>query len=166
MKTLIAPDKATIKELAEQLKKARARPEFQRIQCVLIRATLGNSAEEIAGLLGWSPATVHVIHSRYAREGNAVFHLEPRGGRRNQHLSREEEADFLAPFLQKAKSGGILVVADIHRAYNERVGKETNLSTIYRVLERHGWRKIVPRPRHPKADPVAARRFKKNSEPR
>jgi hypothetical protein len=36
-----------------------------------------------------------------------------RGGRHQANLSKEEEHEFLAPFFEKAKSGGILVVNDI-----------------------------------------------------
>jgi hypothetical protein len=36
-----------------------------------------------------------------------------------------------------------------------------HISSIYRLLERHGWRKLVPRPRHPKANPEAQAVFKK-----
>lgn len=53
MKTLIASDKPTIARLAERLKRAGSHAEYQRIQCVLIRATLGSSAAQIAELLGW-----------------------------------------------------------------------------------------------------------------
>jgi transposase len=38
-------------------------------------------------------------------------------------------------------------------------------STIYRLLERHGWRKVMPRPRHPKADVAAQAAFKKTVLP-
>jgi DNA-directed RNA polymerase specialized sigma24 family protein len=82
MKNLISCDKATIAALADRLKRAKSHAEYQRIQCVLIRATLGSTAGEIAQLLGWSTATVHVIHSRWAREGDALFDLRGRGGRR------------------------------------------------------------------------------------
>lgn len=58
------------------------------------RATLGSSAAEIARLLGWSVATVHMIHSRYSREGDALFDLKSKGGRRNQYLTLEEEAEL------------------------------------------------------------------------
>jgi hypothetical protein len=34
-------------------------------------------------------------------------------------------------------------------------------STIYRLLDRHGWRKLVPRPRHPKANEREQAIFKK-----
>lgn len=163
MKSLIVGDKATVARLAERLKKAGSHAEYQRIQCVLIRATLGSSAAQIAQLLGWSTATVHVLHSRWARQGDAIFDLRGRGGRRRQHLSCEQEQRLLAPFAQRAEDGGMLTVAQIQHAYQERVGKTVAPSTVYRLLDRHGWRKVVPRPRHPKADVAAQAAFKKTS---
>ena len=161
MKSLISCDKSTIAALADRLKRAGTHSEYQRIQCVLIRATLGSTASEIAELLGWSTATVHVIHSRWAKEGEALFDVRRRGGRRNHHLSAEVEAKVLAPFLAKAQAGGMLHVAEIQRAYEQQVGKAVAPSTVYRLLDRHGWRKVVPRPRHPKADVAAQAVFKK-----
>lgn len=161
MKTLIVGDKPTVARLAERLKRADNHAEYQRIQCVLIRATLGSSATQIAQLLGWSTATVHVMHSRWSKEGDAIFDLRGRGGRRHQHLDREQEEELLAPFVERAQGGGMLTVAEIQQAYQERVGKAVAPSTIYRLLDRHGWRKVVPRPRHPKADVAAQAAFKK-----
>jgi len=163
MKGLIECDKPTIARLAERLKRAQSHSEYQRIQCVLIRATLGSSACEIAQLLGWSRATVHVIHSRWAKEGEAIFELRARGGRRHQHLTPEQEAQVLAPFVAQANAGGMLKVAEIQQAYEKQVGKSVAPSTIYRLLERHGWRKVVPRPRHPKANRAGQAAFKKTA---
>ena len=163
MKSLIVNDKPTVARLAERLKQADGHPEYQRIQCVLIRATLGSSAAQIAQLLGWSTATVHVLHSRWAKEGDAIFNLRGRGGRRHQHLDPEQERQLLAPFVERAAAGGMLTVAEIQRAYQQHLGKGVAPSTIYRLLDRHGWRKVVPRPRHPKADVAAQAAFKKTS---
>lgn len=163
MKSLIECDARTIERLAERLKQAKSQSEFKRIQCVLIRATLGSSATEIAQLLGWSPGTVHVIHSRWAKEGEAIFELRGRGGRYHQHLSPEQEAQVLAPFLARASAGAMLKVDEVRRAYEQRVGKPVAVSTVYRLLERHGWRKVVPRPRHPRADRAGQAAFKKTS---
>ena len=165
MKDLIAHDKVTIARLAERLKQADSHSQYQRIQCVLIRATLGSSATQIAQLLGWSTATVHVIHSRWAKEGDALFELSGRGGRHHQHLSAEDETQLLAPFIARAQAGGMLKVAEIQHAYEREVGKTVAPSTIYRLLDRHGWRKVVPRPRHPKADVAAQAAFKKTPPP-
>jgi len=163
MKSLIVGDKATVQRLAERLKKASSHSQYQRIQCVLIRATLGSSAAEIGRLLGWSTATVHVMHSRWAKEGEAIFEVRERGGRHHQHLTQEQEAELLAPFVKRAEAGGMLSVAEIQQAYRERCGKAVARSTVYRLLERHGWRKIAPRPRHPKADVAAQAAFKKTA---
>ena len=72
---------------------------------MLIRATLGSSAAQIAELLGWATATVHVLHSRWSKEGDAIFDLRGRGGRHHQHLSAEQEQQLLAPFAERAEAG-------------------------------------------------------------
>ena len=161
MKSLITPDRETIDALAERLKKAEGKPEFQRIQCILLRATLGASAKNIAQVVGWTTGTVRVMHSQYAKEGDAFFEIAQRGGRHRQNMTIEEEARFLEPFYDRAKSGGILVASEIKRAYEAMLGRQVAESTVYRMLARHGWRKIAPRPRHPKADPAAQAAFKK-----
>lgn len=163
MKSLITGDKATVRRLADRLKQAGSHSEYQRIQCVLIRVTLGSSAAQIAQLLGWSTATVHVMHSRWAKEGEAIFDVHGRGGRRHQHLTPAQEKELLAPFVQRAEAGGMLGVAEIQQAYRERCGQVVARSTVYRLLERHGWRKVVPRPRHPKANVAAQAVFKKTA---
>jgi transposase len=84
-----------------------------------------------------------------------------KGGRRHQYLTLEEEAQFLAPFFARAEEGLITTTAEIWRAFETHVGHEVDDSTIYRLLDRHGWRKLMPRPRHPKADPQAKAQFKK-----
>lgn len=165
MKSLITCDKATITRLAERLKKAQTHAQYQRIQCVLIRATLGSSAAEIAQLLGWATATVHVIHSRWAKEGDAIFELRGRGGRHHQYLNAQQEHELLAPFASRAEAGGMLKVNEIQRAYEARTGKRVAPSTVYRLLARHGWRKVVPRPRHPKTQPAVQVAFKKTASP-
>lgn len=161
MKNLVVGDKATVGRLAERLKRAGSHAEYQRIQCVLIRATLGSSAAQIAQLLGWSTATVHVLHSRWARQGDAVFDMRGRGGRRHQYLSVERERELLAPFVERAQAGELLSVREIQPVYEKRIGVRVAPSTVYRLLDRHGWRKVVPRPRHPKADVAAQAAFKK-----
>ena len=35
-------------------------------------------------------------------------------------------------------------------------------SVVYRLLARHGWRKVAPDTRHPKSDPLVQEEWKKN----
>jgi transposase len=78
-------------------------------------------------------------------------------------LSPAEEAEILAEFAARAKQGGVLVVTEVKAAYENRVGRAVPKSTVYRMLARHGWRKIVPRRRHPRANREQQEAFKKNS---
>src|SRR5712692_4048997 len=118
-------------------------------------------AEEIARHCGVSKATVHQVISTYNRLGVVAVETPGKGGRRHQYLRREEEEQFLAPFFARAEAGEIATVRQIWQAFETRVGEKVDDSTIYRLLDRHGWRKLMPRPRHPKADPQAQAQVKK-----
>ena len=46
--------------------------------------------------------------------------------------------------------------------YEKQVGHSISVAQIYRVLHRHGWRKVMPRSKHPKkAAPEAIEASKK-----
>lgn len=137
--------------------------ELRQAQAILLPALLSLDLIATGRAIGRSRATV----SRLQAEFRAVAsgHETPRsrwGGRRRQHMTVEEEQAFLAPFLPTAQDGGVLVVSDIHRAYEAALGKRVPPSTIYRLLARHGWRKIAPTRRHPNRDPAAPQAWKKN----
>jgi hypothetical protein len=55
--------------------------------------------------------------------------------------------------------------ATASRSYEQAIGHPTSNSTIYNLLARHGWRKLMPRPFHPKRDIAAQEAFKKNGFP-
>jgi transposase len=118
-------------------------------------------AEQIAKHCGVSTATVHQLISAYNRRGVAAVETPGKGGRRNQYLTLEQEQQFLAPFFAQAQVGTLATAAQIKQAFEARVGQEVAETTIYRLLDRHGWRKLVPRPVHPKADPEEQAAFKK-----
>ncbi len=56
-----------------------------------------------------------------------------------------------------------LKVARSRAEYEQRIGKSVAQSTIYRLLARHGWCKVVPCPRHPGADVAAQGAFEKTA---
>ncbi len=149
--------------LAPLLRKSKTKAEFQRVQSVWLRASLNLEDDQIAIAVGLSCNSVRCFHSRFRLHGVEALIGVGRGGRRRQNLSIEQEDEVLRPFLEEAGTGGILVVAPIKIAYEQAVGHEVPRSTIYRLLARHGWRKLVPRPRHPKAKSGEQEEFKKNS---
>jgi transposase len=106
------------------------------------------SNEEIASKLDTSPKVVSRWVSAYCREGiQALMGGKYVGNRRNMSLA--EEAAFLLPFKEQARQGRLVEVGAIKAAYEEKVGHTIGGSQIYRVLHRHGWRKIMPRSKHP-----------------
>jgi len=149
--------------LSRLLKASEGTRAYQRVLCVWLRAELGLKPEAIGRALGWNPGYVRQVQARYLRQGEEALGLAGRGGRYHQNLTVKEEEAVLEPFLREAERGGVLVVTAIQTAYEARVGRRVPKSTVYRMLERHGWRKIAPRPRHPKADPAAQAAFKKTS---
>ena len=121
----------------------------------------------IAALTGLSVNTVRVIHSRFLREGDAWLTGRPgRGGRRRTLLSPAQAHELLARHTQAAGQGQIVEAGLIKRDYERMVGHKVAASTVYRLLAKAGWRKVVPRPSHPKKDPAAELAFKKTSRHR
>jgi transposase len=109
------PD-GTAERLAAMLKEAKSKADYQRIQCVWLRPALGLRAAQIAMALGWQVGSVRQVHSAYRRQGEAVLWGKPCGGPHHQNLTPEQEQELLAPFLEQAAVGGVLVVAPVQAA--------------------------------------------------
>lgn len=138
--------------------------EYRCAQAVLMPAVMGATLEQTAELLGVSRATVPRLQARF-RQGMQSGISPPRcwGGRRRSLMTFDEEKKFLEPWAQQAKAGGILVVSVIRAALAQHLGRAVKASVVYRLLDRHGWRKVAPDTHHPKSDPVAQEEWKKNS---
>ena len=119
-----------------------------RLKVLVLRAE-GKSNTEISTLTGYHPSRVSHLIAAYHQGGlSAVAGNHYGGNRRN--MSFEEEAELLRPFVEKSEKGQILVLSEIEAAYRQAVGHSISCAQIYRVLQRHGWRKVMPRSRHPK----------------
>jgi transposase len=89
--------------------------------------------------------------------------MQGKGGHKHFYLSLEEGADFLKSFEDKASSGQIATANEIKKAYENKVGHGVHETTVYRMLKRHGWRKVMPRPFHVDSKKDEQESFKKNS---
>jgi hypothetical protein len=76
-------------------------------------------------------------------------------GRKHQNMTLAEEKALLARFAKAACAGEMLNIHDLKAAYEKGIGQETSDSTVYNLLHRHDWRKLMPRPFHPKRDLAA-----------
>ena len=78
-------------------------------------------------------------------------------------MSAAEEIAFLKPWVERAQAGGVLVLSPIRAALAQASGQRVAASVVYRLLARHGWRKVAPDTRHPKSNPQIQEDRKKNS---
>jgi hypothetical protein len=76
-------------------------------------------------------------------------------------MTLAEEKALLNHFAKAAGAGEMLNIHDLKAAYEKAIGHETSNSTIYNLLARHSWRKLMPRPFHPKRNIAAQNSFKK-----
>ncbi|MFZ2409939.1 MAG: winged helix-turn-helix domain-containing protein [Candidatus Methanoperedens sp.] len=139
-----------IAELEEARKKNKNKNVENRIKALLLRAD-GVKRPDVAMQTGFAATYITKLTARYQNEGlPAIVENHYAGNHRN--LSFEEEEEMLNPFMEKARTGQIVEVSEILLAYEEKLGRtfEKDHGRIYRVLERHGWRKIMPRSKHPK----------------
>lgn len=146
------------------LGQATSAGELRAAQAILLPALTHTTLEQTAVLLGVSRASVARLQQRF-RAGLPTAG-EPRrrwGGRRRALMSVEEEKAFLAPWVEQAREAGVLVVSPLRAALSEKLGRKVAPSVIYRLLARHGWRKVAPDTRHPKSDRLAQAEWKKNS---
>ena len=119
-----------------------------RLKALELRAK-GAKGKEVAEATGFHAAYVTQLVAKYRDYGlEAISGNHYSGNRRN--MSVEEEAAILAPFRERAEKGQIIEIKEIKAAYQAKVDHPISASQIYFVLHRHGWRKVMPRSRHPK----------------
>lgn len=136
--------------------------QLRAAQAVLLPALASATLEQTAAILGVSRATVARLRQRFGRSTRLTAKQPPWGGRRKALLSLEQEAEFLAPWAEQAQQAGVLVLSPIRAALAQRVGRPVAASVVWRLLARHGWRKVAPDTRHPKSDLVGQQQWKKN----
>lgn len=119
----------------------------KRLQAIQLRGE-GYKNSEISEKLDTSSKVVSRWVSAYCQKGIEALTVSKYGGnRRNMSFAQEEE--FLAEYKTLAEQGKIIEVSEIKSAYESKVGHTIGGSQIYYLLHRHGWRKIMPRSKHP-----------------
>jgi len=119
----------------------------KRLEVLELRAK-GYKHKQIAEKTGFHIKYVSALVVKYTKEGlKSIIKTKQGGNRRN--IGLEEEKELLAEFIQRAREGQIITVKEIEMKYIERIGHECGSGTIYKLLKRHGWRKVMPRSKHP-----------------
>lgn len=153
-------------EAARQLlMTARTADELRLAQSVLLPLELGLSIEQTARAIGRSSGATCTMRTRFGKVASGVM-APPRSKRQLRNRANADlecERQILDEVLAHAASGGVVVVPQIKPAIEARLGKTLALSSVYRLLARHGWRKLAPDTRHPQGDTQARDEGGKNS---
>jgi transposase len=75
--------------------------------------------------------------------------IDGRKGGNHRYMSQTAETELLDKFKNVSEDGQVMTVSDIRVAYDNKTGKPSAPSTVYFLLKRHGWRKVMPHSRHP-----------------
>ena len=161
MKKKVANKSELIQELQTLLKSSQNNKSIKRIQCVFFQLKYDKTPDEISEMVGYHTSYVKTIQAKYWKQGTDALFLKNRGGRRRENLTLQAEKNIIDKFQENAQNAEILDVYKIKKYYEGILGKEVNKTTIYRMLDRHDWRKITPRPTHPKSSLEAMENFKK-----
>jgi len=153
-----------VEELERARKKNKDKNIEKRLKALLMHAE-GKKREAVAEQTGFAKTYISELVAKYCNGGIATIVANHYPGN-HRNLSFVEEEVFLEPFRRAAEAGQIVEVSAIKRAYEEAIGRSLNSrGQIYYVLQRHGWRKVMPRSKHPnKASEEAIEASKKLTE--
>ena len=134
-------------EIKAKEKETRDKRVSKRLKVLMLRYE-GKSNSEIATKLDISTDRLSHLISEYKQVGlDEYVRSKYTGNHRN--MSYEEEQAILDRFSTEADAGQIITVKEIKAVFDEKLGRDTGRGYIYMLLERHGWRKLKPRSRHP-----------------
>jgi transposase len=159
---MIKCTKREVRELRTALRRKLPAVQRQRIQMVLLRES-GMTQPAIAEAMGVSVSTVNRAQMAYDQGDLEALRPKPCGGRERENMTIAQEKALLARFAKAAGAGEMLNIHDFKLAYEQAIGHGTSNSTVYDLLARHGWRKLMPRPFHPRKDIAAQNAFKKTA---
>ena len=136
-----------IEEIVQARRENKEKRVEARLKALEMRARTVK-ASEIAELTGFHSAYISQLAAKYKNGGIEAITGNHYGGNR-RNMSFEEEAAILAPFRERAAKGEMIEIKEIKASYQAAVDHPISVAQIYYVLHRHGWRKVMPRSRHP-----------------
>jgi transposase len=150
-----------------QAAQAKTISELRMAQALLLPVKFGLSLDDTSVAVGRAKSWTLRVRKRFGRIHRGQEQPKTKQGLRNRaRMTLEEEAAILAPFLEQAKEGGVIVVPPLRAKLEHAVGRPLAVSTVYAMLHRHGWRKLAPDKQHPQSDPAAQDAWKKHSPTR
>lgn len=138
-----------LSELKQALKDKTNAVYHRKLQAIILYAE-GMSLVKAGESTGFVHQTVRNLSNRYLAHGLSAILKEGRGGRRKAYMTLEEEQTFLAKHAEAASEGTHVTAQTMYDDFIETIGHPATRECLYSLLKRHGWRKVSPRPEHPK----------------
>lgn len=137
-----------IREIEQARKDNKDKRAEARLKALELRAK-GAESKEVSEATRFHAGSITRLVAKYRDYGIEAIAGNHYGGN-HRNMSVEEEAAILAPFKERAEKGELVGISEIAKAYQSKVEHPVSKGQIYCVLHRHGWRKVMPRSKHPK----------------
>lgn len=146
-------DPEIVSRARQVLRDTKDATELREALSIVLPAEFGSTLEQSARVLGVSRATVPRLQQSFRNRCGPVPPAQRNwGGRRQALMTEHQEREFLAPWIDLARKGQVLVLSPIRAALAQHLDRPVSATVVYRLLARHGWRKVAPDTRHPKSD--------------
>ena len=128
------------------MQQAKTADELRTAQAVLLPLVLGLSLEQTALAIGRSTSAVCTMRMRFCRiaEGVAEPPRSKHDLRNRAHATLEQEHRLLVSVCGRSSHAGPMLVPRLKDAMEAQFGQTVALSSVYRLLQRHGWRRVSP----------------------
>jgi transposase len=147
-------------ELEAWLNEAPTAYEYRRRLAVSLTARFRFPAATLASMLVVDERTVRRWLHEYNQQGPKALGPDQRGGRHRGFLEIDEEKRVLQSLHERAEKGEFVTVEELRSEVEAHIRRHVSASYLLHLVHRHGWRKLVPRPRHPKSDPVRMAQYR------
>ena len=147
-----------VEEVDERIKRCTEPWRIRRWQVIRCALVHPKPAAEIALEVGLARQTVHNLVAAYNRQGPQAVESPGHGQRQRAYLSLTREQSLVDKFRKRSAAGGLSTGTQFKPALEKAIGQPIHKTTVYRILKRHQWRKVVPRPQHPQASADHGRR--------
>ena len=104
----------------------------------------GKSNAEITEKTGCNARYITTLTGTYRKQGlDEYIRIKQTSHQRN--MSEKDEAEVLTECEEEAEAGQILTAFMVREKLERKLGWKTGNSYVYRVLQRYGWRKALPK---------------------
>jgi transposase len=152
---------AFAQELQDHMKATKNKTEYVKLRAMYLFKAEKKKGPEVAAMVGTKTENIYQWSYRYNRDGIKGLLSKPKGGRTWSYLTLEEEKALLAELADDAAKGIVVITKPIQKKAEEKLGHPVSADFAEDLLNRHGWRKIMPRTKHPKSSKSEQEEFKK-----